>query len=785
MVAAGDAVAQQGAALGDGGEDGGGHEDAHFAQAVGEEESVLVPADDDRENGRLAGGADVKVVAVRFPREALDVPLKGGHHGRVLLQKLDGFQGSGGQGRAHADGEHEAGQGIAQVLDQVLFAGQVAAAGAQALGQGAHLDVDVVRQEAEVFVHAAAGFAQDAGGMGLVHHQEAAVLLFEAHIFGNRGDVPVHGIDALHHDQHLGVLVPVGFEQGFQGLGIVMREGQGLRVGQADALHDGVMVDGVVEDQVPLAAEIADDGHVGGMAADQHQGAFGVLPLGQGGLQLLVQGLFPGQQAAARGGGAIQVDGSLRGLHGLLPAGHAGIVVGAEVQDPLAVHQAGVRQGRIVGDEIGVVVPLVHQGLLPLGEGLVFRGVLKADDRRHLRGGLLFLRLGDFAAEQALDQAGGGVDGRALPVQVLGNDDAENLFRLDGQGNQAQAVPFEVFDEGGVRADAVRRDLEDLGVELPHLPGDLPDGHGLGRFHPFGHRRGRPFDRAGGDGAVRQAFFEGGALDLHAGRKRQGGRAHHHPVHLLHGGQSFVQEVHILPDFLVGQAVRFLLQVQDNGDIFIGLLWIVRHRQADHGILVRLAGRDKEGLQLVRVDVFAGLVDDQVLRAADDVQPPVLPDAHQVAGFKKAVFRADGRELHPVFQPSGVQGAAADQQLAHAVSVRLADAVLGAFKGLADRAGQADVPGHPALHRGHAGFRHAKAADGVIAQGVEQLQVVPGRKGPADDHAAQLRPKQALQHRLKQPGLRQSKAPLGILFLLRRGAGQGAGQLGALLGAGA
>ena len=137
------------------------------------------------------------------------------------------------------------------------------------------------------------------------------------------------------------------------------------------------MSQSIVEDQVVLAAEVADEGHVGGMAADADHGVLGVLPVRDLLLQVLMDLLLAGQEAAAAGAGAVLVDGGLGGVLDFLPAAHAHIVVAAELQDFLAVDDAGIQEGGLMGDEIGIVA-LADEGFLALEEVAVFRGILKA-----------------------------------------------------------------------------------------------------------------------------------------------------------------------------------------------------------------------------------------------------------------------------------------------------------------------------------------------------------------------------------------------------------------------
>ena len=150
------------------------------------------------------------MVLLRFFHEALHIAPHVLHHRRIIAQQADRCQGSRGQRRRDAHGEDKSGQLIAQIVDQVLGSRQISAAGAKALGQRAHLDVDVLGIQVVILIHTAAGLADHAGGMGFIHHQEAAEFLLDLHEFRNRRHVAVHGIDALDRNQHLGKLIPAG-----------------------------------------------------------------------------------------------------------------------------------------------------------------------------------------------------------------------------------------------------------------------------------------------------------------------------------------------------------------------------------------------------------------------------------------------------------------------------------------------------------------------------------------------------------------------------------------------
>lgn len=129
--------------------------------------------------------------------------------------------------------------------------------------------------------------------MRLVDHQEAAVLLLDAHELRHGGNVAVHAVHPLGDDEHLGVLIAAGAENGLERGGVVVREGAAFGVGEARALVDGIVRERVIDDEIALAAEVADDRHIRGMSADENNGVLGMLPRGDGIFQLLWMGFSP------------------------------------------------------------------------------------------------------------------------------------------------------------------------------------------------------------------------------------------------------------------------------------------------------------------------------------------------------------------------------------------------------------------------------------------------------------------------------------------------------------
>src|SRR5512142_1474752 len=88
-----------------------------------------------------------------------------------------------------------------------------------------------------------------------------------------RGYVAVHAVNALDHYQHSPVVPTHPRKQGIKGSDVVVSEWLPRGPRKLAALQDTVVSQGIVDDQIFPAEEVADEPHVGAMAADQgHRG---------------------------------------------------------------------------------------------------------------------------------------------------------------------------------------------------------------------------------------------------------------------------------------------------------------------------------------------------------------------------------------------------------------------------------------------------------------------------------------------------------------------------------
>ena len=100
----------------------------------------------------------------------------------------------------------------------------------------------------------------------------------------------------------------------------------------------------VIDNQITRANEISHKRHIRGMSAHEHQCSFGMLPVCDLALQLLIQTLLPGQKPASGSRRTILADCIDCRIRNFLASGHACIIIRSEIQYSFPVHQTCVCQ---------------------------------------------------------------------------------------------------------------------------------------------------------------------------------------------------------------------------------------------------------------------------------------------------------------------------------------------------------------------------------------------------------------------------------------------------------
>ncbi len=259
---------------------------------------------------------------------------------------------------------------LAAQLDQ-LGAARNAAAGraTEALAEGGGDQVDLVHH-AEVLVGAAAGLADEARGVRLVHQDHGVVLLGQGAGLVQGHQVAVHGEHAVTHDQP-GALVLVQLQLLAQVLHVHVLEGVVVRRAQTDAVDQRGVDQPVGDDHVLGAQDGLEHAGVGVHARGEQQRLLHAQELRHLVLQLAVDVLGAADEAHRAHAVAALVQTLVGRLDHVGVAAQAQVVVGAEVQHVLVLGALGVLDldlgvlGR--ADEALLLVEALVLDLLDLG----------------------------------------------------------------------------------------------------------------------------------------------------------------------------------------------------------------------------------------------------------------------------------------------------------------------------------------------------------------------------------------------------------------------------------
>ena len=161
--------------------------------------------------------------------------------------------------------------------------------------------------------------------------------------------------------------------------------------------------------------------------------------------------------------------------------------------------------------------------------------------------------------------------------------------------------------------------------------------------------------------------------------------------------------------------------------------------ETDHAELLHTGEGGKGVLQIIRVDVFTGFVDDDILQAAFDEDAAGVIHLCHVTGGKPAAFQSVRRKNFPFHNAAGMDSGTADLQFAGLCSVLAGNAVFSGSQLRAHGPVQAAAQAEGGFKTVDGGFRHAEAVDRVIAQGVEGAQGLGGGMASAQNDHVHLR----------------------------------------------
>ena len=147
---------------------------------------------------------------------------------------------------------------------------------------------------------AAAGVVSDyAAGVSLIHHEEAPVLLLKPDKIRDGRNVAIHAVNTLDDDENLVVLAFHLLQDALELGNVIMVKCLAVCLGKPDPFCQGIMGQGIIDNEIPPARKAADKCHVGRPATRADNGILRVLPFRYGLFKLQVERLFTREDTRA------------------------------------------------------------------------------------------------------------------------------------------------------------------------------------------------------------------------------------------------------------------------------------------------------------------------------------------------------------------------------------------------------------------------------------------------------------------------------------------------------
>ena len=328
--------------------------DAPLKEHLGDENRPRRTAHDDRNHGGVATLAGVEIAVGGEFQKQLRTFTQPGHPPRLALDHPQTLERRGGVRRRAGGRKYERWRRVAEIADQPLTAGQVAAAGPECLADRSHPEVAIGRIAAEKFADTAAFGAHRAERMRLVHIEQCVVSLLHLDELRQVGIVAVHAVDALDRDHHPLVLRPQIAKQAVELLVVVVTERTLAGLRGAGPLHDAVVGQFVVEDQVAGAEEMVEHRGVRAVAAGKHHGPLRAKEPGQFTIEFVEDRVVAADHAAGRGAAAKAVDRVFSGPRHIGMAGKTEVVEAREADDLAAADAGRATVHLFVGPQEGI-----------------------------------------------------------------------------------------------------------------------------------------------------------------------------------------------------------------------------------------------------------------------------------------------------------------------------------------------------------------------------------------------------------------------------------------------
>jgi len=286
------------------------------------------------------------------------------HSIRFLFEDLERAQRRRRGGRRDADRKDKTRRHALQVVDQVLSTGNVPTARDEAFAQRAHPDVDLARVDPGSAGRTETARPEDAQSMRLIDHQPGAMPPRHRDKGGEVRHIAIHAVMSLDDEEGTAVARPRLGQRLVGRLGIEVAKRDAPRARQHRALHDAVVNERVMHDDIIAPEQMADHGHVRRMTANQRDAVLGTVNPRQRAFQFTMNRPLAGNRAARRDRGAVAVDCRFRGV------GDAGIAVKSDI-----IVRGEIEVGAVADQRFGAGDALVH-AKERIADAEILRGLL-------------------------------------------------------------------------------------------------------------------------------------------------------------------------------------------------------------------------------------------------------------------------------------------------------------------------------------------------------------------------------------------------------------------------
>ena len=206
--------------------------------------------------------------------------------------------------------------------------------------------------------------------MRLVDVQQGVVPLLDLDEPRQVGVVAVHAVDALDRHYDPPILPAQVPQQSVELDMVIVAERSLARLRGGGPLHDAVVRQLVVEDQVARAEQVVEHRCVGAVAAGKHHGPLGADKVGQRGVEFVEDRVVAAHHAAGRRAAAEAIDGLLGRPRHVRMTRQAQIVEACETDHIAAGDRGGPPTHPLVGQQEGIVEPGLHQPVEAVLESL-------------------------------------------------------------------------------------------------------------------------------------------------------------------------------------------------------------------------------------------------------------------------------------------------------------------------------------------------------------------------------------------------------------------------------